>query len=191
MKFKKIIFLSFCLLLVNTVFPQKIYSASNSAKNSTAKISADLSKAEHELEKDNRARILKKYLEQYNSPLAKHAEVFVKEADENDLDWRLLASIAGVESTFAQQLPENSYNAWGWGIYGDNIYYFKSYDDGIKTISKGLRENYINKWGAKDVYEIGRIYAASPTWADRVTYFMEEIEEFEKENPAESLSLSL
>lgn len=124
-----------------------------------------------------RAVILYNFLDKYNSPLKVYSRDFVEKADQYNLDYRLVAAISGVESTFAQQLPYNSYNAWGWGIYGTNMIYFKSYPEAIGTISKSLREDYINKWGAKDVYQIGRFYAASPTWAQRVVYFMSKIED--------------
>jgi len=53
-----------------------------------------------------------------------------------------------------------------------------------------LRTNYINKWGARDVYEIGRFYASSLTWAQRVEYFMNKIDEYQNLNLA-SLPISL
>jgi hypothetical protein len=68
---------------------------------------------------------------------------------------------------------------------------FSTWTEGIKTVSEGLRENYINKWGAEDVYAIGRFYASSPTWASRVTYFMEKIDEFKNKQLASNLSISL
>jgi hypothetical protein len=36
----------------------------------------------------------------------------------------------------------------------------------------------MNKWGAADVYTIGHYYAASPTWASRVSYFMADMESY-------------
>ncbi|QQG40646.1 MAG: glucosaminidase domain-containing protein [Candidatus Levyibacteriota bacterium] len=144
-----------------------------------------------EQEEDARVKILKKYLEKYNSPLVNYASVFVAEADKNNIDYRLLVAISGVESTFGQQIPNNSYNAWGWGIYGDNMIRFSSWNEAIATISGELRQKYINQWGAKDVYQIGRFYAASPTWASRVNYFMEKINAFALKNPGQSLPISL
>lgn len=140
---------------------------------------------------DNRVKILEEYLKKYNSPLVPHAKTFVAEADKNDLDWKLVAAISGVESTFGKRIPYNSYNAWGWGVYGDNVMRFASWDDAIATISKGLRTNYMDKWGASDVYEIGRIYAASPTWAQKVTHFTAQIEKFETEYNNSTLSISI
>jgi hypothetical protein len=140
---------------------------------------------------DNRVQVLRKFLEERNSPLAGNAEDFVKYADKYDLDYRFVAAIAGLESTYGQQIPEGTYNAWGWGIYGTNMHYFKSWEDGIETVSKGLRERYMDSWGATNVYEIGRFYAASPTWAVRVERNMNIIADYALENPEKSLSLTL
>ncbi len=143
-----------------------------------------------EIKEDRRAKILKAYLLSKNSPLATSSETFVKNADKYNLDWKLLVAISAVESTYGQQIPNNSYNAWGWGIYGDHMILFTSWNEGIETISKGLREKYMDTWGAKDVYQIGRLYAASPTWATRVDRFMQKIDEFATKDPS-SLSISL
>lgn len=140
---------------------------------------------------DYRINVLSDYLKKYNSPLTPYARTFVKYADQYDLDWRLVASISGLESTFGHQIPYGTYNGWGWGIYGTNMIWFKSWEDGIKTVSQGLRENYINKWGASDVYEIGRFYASSPTWAQRVDYFMRNMEDYRLRNPQSTLPLSI
>ena len=145
-----------------------------------ARSSATL-KVHGEIEVDNRAVILEKFLEKYNSPFADQADVFVREADKNNLDWKFVAAISGIESTFGKRYPQGTYNAWGWGIYGDNMHYFESWEDGISTISYELRTRYMDKWGATNTHEIGRFYAASPTWAQKVEYFMAEIEEFEAE----------
>lgn len=140
---------------------------------------------------DRRVQVLRSYISQYDPLLAASAPTFVTEADKYNLDWRLVAAISGVESTFGKQIPQGSYNAWGWGIYGDNSMGFSSYDEAISVISKSLREKYVDKWGAKDVYEMGRFYAASPTWAERVVYFMRKIDQYALSNPSETLSLSL
>ena len=147
-------------------------------------------RSEHEIQPDNRVKMLTAYLEAQNSPLTDSADAFVREADKNNLDWRFVAAISAVESTYGKRIPYNSYNAWGWGIYGDNMIRFKSFDQGIGIISTGLREKYMDKWGAKDVYAIGKFYAASPTWAQRVDYFMARIESFSQKDTS-SLSISL
>lgn len=144
-----------------------------------------------EVVEDNRVKVLRGFLASYDSPLTGSAETFVRTADKYELDWRFVAAISGVESTFGKQIPYESYNAWGWGIYGDNMIRFTSWDEAIETISKSLREKYIDTWGAQDTYQIGRFYAASPTWAQRVEYFMQKITDYELKNPSKTLSLSL
>lgn len=125
---------------------------------------------------DNQAKILAEYLSKYNSPLQYHAQDFIDAANEYNLDWKLLPSIAGVESTFGKHIP-GGYNGWGWGVYGTQAIYFKSWREAIFTVAKGLRENYLNK-GLNDPYSINRSYAASPHWGYKVTYFMNDLEKF-------------
>src|SRR5262249_29143298 len=75
---------------------------------------------------DQRAVILKDYLAQYNSPLENHAQDFVDAADSYGIDWKLVPAISGVESTFGKAIP-GGFNGWGWGVYGTQAIYFKSW----------------------------------------------------------------
>lgn len=135
---------------------------------------------------DKRTMILQAYLAKYNSPLQYQSQHFVEAADKYSLDWKLVAAISGVESTFGKFVPGGtypaytSYNAWGWGVYGTQAIYFGSWKNGIYTVSEGLRKNYFNK-GLQDPYSINRVYAASPTWGSRVSYFLADMEKFQKE----------
>lgn len=148
---------------------------------------------------DKRTKILQAYLAKYNSPLEDNALDFIQAADKYKLDWRFVAAISGVESTFGKFVPGGraqytSYNAWGWGVYGNQAIYFKSWQEGIYTVTEGLRKNYFDK-GLTEPYAINRVYAASPTWGSKVTYFLNDIEkfqkEFEKDNPTISLKPNL
>lgn len=140
---------------------------------------------------DNRVEILEGFLESYDSPLAPFAADFIENADKYNLDWRLVASIAGLESTFGKHIPYNSYNGWGWGIYGDNMIRFNSWPEGIETISQGIRTRYLKDGAYSDPYVIGPTYAASPTWAVRVTFFMNRLEEYRLRNGKSTLALAL
>lgn len=129
---------------------------------------------------DKRSEQLENYLKSHNSPLAEEADTFVQTADEYGLDWKLVAAIAGVESTFGKRVPYQSYNAWGWGIFTgkqDGIH-FINWRDGITQVSSGLRKNYLDK-GATNLQQIGRRYAASATWYTRVNFFMNKIDDFD------------
>ncbi|MEX2007645.1 MAG: hypothetical protein WD992_02635, partial [Candidatus Levyibacteriota bacterium] len=176
------------LFFLTIAFLSVLSTSSASAKELSAGSSAVLITTSNTASEDYRTKILRKYLEQFDSPLAPYAGSFVENADKYDLDWKFVAAISGLESTFGKQIPYGTYNGWGWGIYGTNRIYFKSWEDGIGTVSQGLRTKYMDTWGARDVYSIGKIYAASPTWAQRVTYFMNQIEAFKLRNPADSLS---
>ena len=140
---------------------------------------------------DNRAKILEGFLESYESPLAPYAQVFIDEADKNNLDWKLVAAIAGVESWFGQKIPYNSYNGWGYGVYGDNVRLFESWEDGIHVVSTALRDDYLNRWGATNVSEIGAIYAADPNWSNKVQHFIDLMDAYEQNEAEKTLSLSL
>lgn len=148
---------------------------------------------------DRRAKILAAYLKQFDSPLQNHSQDFIEIADKYDVDWKLVPAIAGVESTFGKFIPGGhevkytSYNAWGWGASTPDVaIHFDSWKEAIDTVSKGLKENYIDK-GLKDPYAMNRVYAASPTWGTKVDYFMKQIEEFsikyEAENPTTTVSV--
>lgn len=142
------------------------------AEEKNSRISAIIS-LPNKLEDKRRDR-LQKFLEYHNSPLAPYSHFFVEAADRYSLDWKLLSSIAGVESGFGKQIPFNSFNAYGWN---NGNYHFKHWQDGIETVSKAIKENYVNQ-GAKTVAQIGVIYAASLFWTQKVNYFMKEIENF-------------
>jgi len=139
---------------------------------------------------DKRAQIIKEYLAKHNSPLENSAQDFVDAADKHGLDWKLVVSISGVESTFGKRIPGGhdplytSYNGWGWGVYGDNVLKFKSWKEAINTISKGLKDNYVDK-GYTEPLSMNRKYASSQTWGVKVVYFMNEIEKFSKNYPTD------
>jgi len=185
---KRIIFL-FLLVLITTAFNPQKASAAEKATLISASFIKPLEVTTRE--QDNRAQLLKKFLEKRNSPLAKNAATFVNEADKYNIDWKLVAAISGVESTFGQAVPYNCNNAWGYNIYGDTTRCFETYDAAIAVISHDLRTLYMNQWGAQDVYQIGAHYAASKTWASRVDGFMADIQAFADKPAVQPLSITL
>lgn len=164
----KTIILLVTLLLVASFNPTHLFAATNAAS------SAALTPIHIGVKEtiDSRVTALTNVFNKYDSPLAPYASDYVKAADKYGVDWRLLPAISGLESSFGKHLMPESYNAYGWG--GGHIY-FKDWAEGIDHINKTLRANYMDKWNAKNVWEIGPIYAESPTWAVRVDKFMNEI----------------
>ncbi len=170
----KIILFSLVLLLLASIRTPKIHAQEVDAGSSASL--ASFSSILVTRGSDARVAMLRAYLEKQDSPLAPYAETFVSQADLYNLDWRLVAAIAGRESSFAKQEP--CINAWGYGIFSTQTMCFSSYDEGIRIISKDLREKFINRWGAENVWQIGKLYASSPTWASGVIYFMNDMQNF-------------
>jgi hypothetical protein len=176
---KTILFIAFALTLaLTTAHLNPTYAVEKEAGASATNFGTLLA-----YQPDTRAIRLKKFLQSWGSPMADDADTFVEEADKYDLDWKLVAAIAGTESTFGVHIPPGSYNAFGWGIPtgAQSGVGFRSWDDSISTVSEGLRKNYINK-GAADLDAIGRRYAASPAWATHVRFFIDKIDAFENTN---------
>lgn len=180
-----IIILWLILGLIHSLTPvsaQMIAEASSSRPSAT--VSANLAPDERTI----RVATIQAFLDHYNSPLASHAAHFVDEAEKYDIDWRLVAAIAGTESTFGKRVPYNSHNAWGWGIPtgASSGIGFDSWEEGISAVSKGLGEKYfIND--SVTLRDVAHRYAASPHWHDKVSFFLRKIDET---SPDERLTLS-
>lgn len=126
---------------------------------------------------DARAEIIKKYLNRYDSPLLPYAEKIVEIADKYHIDFRLIPAIAQQESNLCKIIPPETYNCWGWGIHSRGTLGFESYEEGIETVSKGIREEYLNK-GYDTVDLIMTKYTPSSpgSWARGVNQFMAEMQ---------------
>jgi hypothetical protein len=136
---------------------------------------------------DLRVRKLSAYLATWQSPLTPYAEIFINSADKYQLDWKLVAAISGVESSFGKHVPINSYNAWGWN---NGKYQFISWEHGIDYMHQALKEKYYDR-GLSTPWQMGPVYAPpSSTWAGKVVYFEEELEEVDL-SVTEQLALNL
>lgn len=127
---------------------------------------------------DARVEILRQYYRDHNSPLIEHAEHVVAMADKYELDFRLITAIARQESNLCKIIPPESHNCWGWGIHSKGSLGFKSFEEGIEVVSRGLRYNYIDQ-GYVTVDEImDKWVPHSPerAWAKAVNEFMAELE---------------
>lgn len=166
-------------LILGFAIPKQVFAIENES-GATASLSF-----QQVINRNNRADKLETFLRAFDSPLASEAEHFVSEADRVGIDWKFVAAISGVESTFGKHIPSGSYNAWGWGIPtgAQSGLAFSSWKEAITTVSEGLRFNYLDR-GAQTVEQIGRIYAASPRWAGNVRFFLEKIEMFTPNDPS-------
>ncbi|OGG30244.1 hypothetical protein A2973_01085 [Candidatus Gottesmanbacteria bacterium RIFCSPLOWO2_01_FULL_49_10] len=130
---------------------------------------------------DARALLLQSFLERQNSPIAPYAELLVREADANNLDWRLVVAIAMCESGAGRRMPKDSYNAWGISIFTgqNNGKDFSDWPHAIGWVSRYLREKFFAH-GITDLKDIGAIYAPPSvengfSWTNCVQQFQDSI----------------
>jgi len=129
---------------------------------------------------DPRIVAMRKFLRDYNSPMYAYADVFIYEADKYGLNWRLVASISGVESAFGNLIPVDSNNGWGWrGGPGGAYSKFPTWKDGIETVTQGLAQGY----GIElTPFEIEGVYCPpcgenpAHVWANGVQMYMNELD---------------
>ena len=112
-------------------------------------------------------------LQEYSSPLVGMESVLIQTAEEYDLDWTLLAAIAGNESAFALRMPYECNNPFGWGIYGENRLCFESLEDSIREVGQGIAE----KYNTDSLYTIARTYNPGNTehWMGVTALYMQKI----------------
>ena len=148
--------------------PVRLYQA---LPNSAGSVSFEVGMA------DARPVIIRQYLEKYRSPLVNQADHFFQISQKYNLDYRLLVAIAQQESNLGKKVPDDTHNAWGWGIHSRGTLGFSSWEEGIETVAQGLRENYLNR-GFVDVEQIAARYAppSKESWAFGVNQFMKEME---------------
>ena len=128
---------------------------------------------------DARAKIIENFFKGYNSPLSSLSKHFVAVADKYQLNFRLLPSIAMQESNGGKKVVDNSFNPFGYGIYGKMVIKFSSWEEAIERVGKALKEDYLN-FGltTPDLIMIKYTPASVKTggsWAKGVSSFMEEL----------------
>lgn len=166
---------------LSPVFDIHVYASEyNLTSNLTDQSKAGVSKF---LTIDPRVLAMNKFLTDYHSPMAQYARVFVTEADKYGLDWRLVASISGVESAFGNIIPDgNSNNGWGWrGINknADGWSIFATWPDGIKEITRGLAQGYgtsLTPFQIEPAYCPPCAEGTTHAWANGVNRFMKELD---------------
>ena len=158
----------------------EIEEDNNSAKQfkfSNAPFASGPLKTEAKLS-DARAVNLKTFFRKHNSPLYDYADLIVEESDKMGFDYRLLPAIAMQESTLCRSIPVDSHNCWGWGIYGDKVIMFSSYEEAVKTVANGIKKEYLDM-GLTTASKIMQKYTPSSpngSWAYAVNKFLRDLE---------------
>ncbi len=121
----------------------------------------------------------------YHCPLEGLGKIFVQEADKNNIPYWVAPAISFQESSCGKNVPgvgeghDESYNAWGWAVYGDNVHGFDNWEDGIAVVSKYMNEEFFSN-GITDLCEIMKIYTppSQGSWCEGVEYFKDIINEY-------------
>ncbi len=131
---------------------------------------------------NERAAEIDALLASYNSPLEGYGKKFVIEAKKNDIDWRLLVAISGVESTFGRHACKKVANSFLG--YGSCKIDFKSIDEAIERVSASLggnNENTAHHYEGKTTAQILRKYnSIIPTYVSKVVKIMKMIDDEEE-----------
>lgn len=133
--------------------------------------------------KDSRAQRINEVFRMFKCPMEGLGEAFVYEADKNNIPWWLAASIAFQESSCGKNTPKvagiETYNAWGWAVYGNSVKSFDSYEKGIATVSSYLYDQFISR-GVTDLCEIMKVYTppSNGSWCSGVSHFAELIKDY-------------
>ena len=143
-----------------------------------ASISAITTQEKEDLKK--KADIIDAFLKSRGSILAGHGAKFVEEAKKNDIDWRLLVSISGRETTFGRNMcknPKAPNNPFGWGSCKIG---FKSIDESIEKVSLSLggnSKNTAHHYSGKTTLQILRKYnSVIPNYPKEVERIMKIID---------------
>ena len=65
---------------------------------------------------DLREAILRRFFSENHCPAAEYAAVFIQEADDHSLDWRLLPSLSVIETGGGRHAPNNNLFGWANGM---------------------------------------------------------------------------
>lgn len=134
---------------------------------------------------DIRVSVLRRFFSDYKSPLADLAEDIVSQADLWGIDYTLIPAIALQESGGCKKIPLESYNCWGYGIYGNKITKFDSYQEAIAQIAKTIKTAYIkNGLTNPTLLEDNWVPSSKGKWSFAVNFFISKIRQYEQETPA-------
>jgi len=134
---------------------------------------------------DIRISSLRSFLKDYHSPLYEFSEEIVKQSDIYGLDYTLIPAISFQESQGCKIIPQDSYNCWGLGIYGNKVMRFSSYPEAIEKVARTIKEAYIKKGLTNATLVEDRWTPSSKgNWSYGVNFYIGKIKEYEKKSPA-------
>jgi hypothetical protein len=117
---------------------------------------------------DPRLNSLRRFFHSVNSPLEKLACVFINEADDHQLDWRLLPGLSFVESTGGRAARGN--NVFGWNNGNSS---FRTVSEGIHVVASRLANSPMYR--GKGLIEKLQTYNRNPKYVACVRTAMRQI----------------
>lgn len=126
---------------------------------------------------DARAGLVDTFLKKYDSPFQGLGQFIVDTADKHKIPYSIVPAIAQCESNLGKVIPYESYNAWGYGVYGSSVMRFNNWFEAIERVSRGLKKDYYDR-GLDTPEKIMKKYTppSDGSWARCVTQFMKEQE---------------
>jgi len=121
----------------------------------------------------NEIKRVQTFLQRYHSPMAGNAKDFVDASVRYKINYKVLPSISGVESTFGKNIAPGSYNAWGY-MCGSHVCYFDSFKEGIYKVAQtlGTSRTYLRFQQTESINELSCPYNnCSQDWAGKVLWF--------------------
>lgn len=167
------------LLLVYLSSAKTVISTSHNFKLYTALPQNVTTQSDDISSKDARSKIVENFFRKYASPLSNQSEAFVSVADKYKIDYRFLPAIAMQESNGGKKIIKNSNNPFGYGIYGNLVVKFSSWEEAIERVGRALREEYFNQ-GLTTPQKIMTKYTPPSAkkdglWAKAVSSFMDQL----------------
>ncbi|MBI3207832.1 MAG: glucosaminidase domain-containing protein [Candidatus Solibacter usitatus] len=120
------------------------------------------------LQPDPRLAQLQKFFKKYNCPVGKLAPSFLRAADQYRIDWRILPSIALVESGGGRRYRRNNIFGWANGRVG-----FKSIDRSIYLVADKLANS--KYYRGKSLQGVLATYNPVPGYVETVQRVMAEL----------------
>lgn len=125
---------------------------------------------------DAAEKLVENFFIKYNSPMTGTGKDIVSAARKYQIPFGLLPAIGQCEGNLGKVIPKDSYNTWGFGIYGDTTTKFSSWQEAIETISKAMRRDYFD-FGLTIPEKIMTKYTPSSngSWAFCVNKFLNQL----------------
>jgi len=128
---------------------------------------------------DARPILLAEFLEKHKSPLKPYdywGGYLTQLADQYQLDYRLLPSIAMQESNLCKVIPKDSFNCLGLGVHSKGTWGFQNFEENFDAAARVLKKEYIDK-GYSTPEEIQKKYTpkSNGSWQFAINHFMDKI----------------